>query len=161
MRDNEHSIHEIRNRCMVAGVLIAVLATGGCRKSTEQEPELEAVDVGPALEIGTEDDVIEVERPPELVGILPEDFPDDLPIYLPASLVDFGPADGGWVYVNLLTPHALARVERELSARLRDNGWTVTASGGGKRLRKGGARARLLVKDARPGTEFRFEYPGR
>ncbi len=159
MGNNEHNI--LNNRAVwITGALIVALVTGGCRKNPEQEAELEAVDVGPALEIGTEDDVIEVERPPELVGILPEDFPNDLPIYLPASLVDFGSAEGGWVYVNLLTPHALARVERELSARLRQSGWTVTASGGGKQLRKGGSRARLLVKDARPGTQYRYEYPG-
>ncbi len=152
MRNNEHST-------VLTGMLIAALVAGGCRASSEQEPELEAVDVGAALEIATEDDPQAVERPPALVGVLPEDFPDDLPLYLPASLVDFGTVDDGWGYVNLLTPHSLARVERELSAKLTERGWTAAGSDGVRRLRKGGMRVRLLVTDARPGTEYRFEYP--
>ena len=157
MRHRKHNTLK-SGAALLAGTLLAVLAAGGCRKSPEQEAELEAVDVGPALHIGTEDDPQEVERPPELVGILPEDFPDGLPLYLPASLVDFGAVEDGWGYVNLLSPHSLARVERELSTKLAAAGWTVSGSGV-RHLRKGNARARLVISDARPGTEYRFEYP--
>ena len=157
MRNHEHSTFKVW-AALLAGALLVVLAAGGCRKDPEQEPELEAIDVAPALHIGTEDDPQEVERPPELVGILPGDFPDDLPLYLPASLIDFGAADDGWGYVNLLTPHSLARVKRELPEKLAAAGWTVTGSGV-RHLRKGNARARLVFRDARPGTEYRFEYP--
>ncbi len=143
----------------ITGAMIAVVSFGACRKNPETEPVIEAVDVEPALVIGTEDDPTAVVRPPALVGILPEDFPDGLPLYLPASLIDFGTADDGWVFVNLLTPHSFARVERELSAKLIDHGWT-TAGGTGRLLRKGSSRVRLRVEDARPGTRYRYEYPG-
>ncbi len=121
--------------------------------------ELEAVDVSPSLQIETADDPQAIVRGPELVGVLPGDFPADLPIYLPASLVDFGTADDGWGYVSLLTPHALARVKRELSAKLAESGWAAAKSDSVWRLRKGNVQVRLRVTDARPGTEFRFEYP--
>ncbi len=145
---------------LFTGALIVAVSFAACRKSLEQEPELEAIDVGPALEIGTEDDQTAVERPAALVGVLPEDFPADLPLYLPASLVDFGTVGDGWVFVNLLTPHPLVRVERELSAQLTRRGWTAATAGSGRLLRKGASRVRLRVEDARPGTQYRFEYPG-
>ncbi len=143
----------------IVALALALLA-GGCRQDPEQVPELEAVDVisGPVVDIA--DDPKAAERTPELVGVLPDDFPDDLPLYLPASLVDFGTVDDGWVYVNLLTPHSLARVERELSALLTERGWATVAAGEAQQLRRGNARVRLLVEDARPGTQYRFEYPG-
>lgn len=151
---NEHST-------LLVGALVAIaFLAGGCRQNPEQEPDLQAIDVGPALVIGTENDQTAVVRPPELVGILPEDFPKDLPLYLPASLVEFGSVDDGWVFVSLLTPHSLANVERQLSARLIKRGWTASSSGGVQQLRKGGSRARLQIENARPGTQYRFEYPG-
>ncbi len=154
MAGGEHSTPAV----LLAGLLAVFIATG-CRQ-TEPEPELEAIDVAPALEIGTEDDPKAVARPPELVGVLPEDFPDGLPLYLPASLIDFGTADDGWVYVDLLTPHSLARVESELAARLAERGWTTALGGDVRRLRRGNSRVRLSVANARPGTQYRFEYPG-
>ncbi len=146
-----------------ATALTVAFCAGGCRRAVEEAPKLEAVDVEPALTIGTEDDQRAVERPPALVGVLPEDFPNDLPLHLPASLVDFGTSDTGWYYVNLLTPHSQARVERELSALLTARGWRATDNGSappGRQLRKGALRARLLIEDARPGTRYRYEYPG-
>ncbi len=165
MTDSEHSTQGRRSGQLTSallGILVAVFLAGGCQQGTEQkaEPELEAVDVAPGLSIETENDQQEVVPPPALVGILPDDFPDGLPLYLPASLVDFGPADGGWVFVNLLTSHSLAKVERGLDARLRDAGWSVTESGGVRQLRRGNSRVRLRIEDARPGTQYRFEYPG-
>ncbi len=145
---------------LLTGVLIAAISFAACRKSHEQELELEAIDVAPALVIETDGDPVAIERPAALVGVLPEDFPADLPIYLPASLVDFGAAEDGWMSVSLLSPHSPARVERELSALIAERGWTVTASGSFRLLRKGSIRVRLRVEDARPGTQYRFEYPG-
>ncbi len=165
MGELEHSTQGRRSgllRSALLGMLIAVFLTVGCRHGTEpeKEPELEAVDVAPGISIETENDQQAVVPPPSLVGILPDDFPDGLPLYLPASLVDFGPADGGWVYVNLLTSHSRAKVVRGLDQRLRDAGWTITESGGVRQLRRGNSRVRLRIEDARPGTQYRFEYPG-
>ena len=93
----------------------------------------------------------------ELVGILPTDFPSDLPLYLPASLVDFGIRQGKR-YVSLLTATSLQRVDRELGKLLRQKGWSVSEGGGGKRLRKGSQQVSLRLENARPGTLYHFDY---
>ena len=157
MREHEHSIE----RVISTGALIAALLATACRPSPDQEPELEAIDVGPALEISIDDDQTPVERPPELIGILPDDFPEGLPLYLPASLVDFGTADNGWYYVNLLSPHAPGRVERELTTKLSEHGWAAGAGQlrQGREYRNRGRRVKLSIADADPGTRYRFDYP--
>ena len=140
--------------------LLIVAGTVGCGGQTgkEERPRLETVDVAPALDVDPTDDPQAVARGPELVGILPKDFPSDLPLLLPASLVDFG-ASGGLRYVSLLTAASKARVERELVTRIRDRGWTVTdREDGSKRLMKDGQQVRLSIEDARPGTLYHFEY---
>ncbi len=162
MRNREHSIRArscVRDSPRFGGFLaLLALVSGGCRQDIEQQRELDAIDVAPALQIGTENDQTAVERPASLVGVLPQDFPDDLSLYLPASLVDFGTVGDGSVFVSLLTPHAPARVEQELTARLAQDGWSTATAGGDKILRKGNRRVRLRLEDARPGTRYRFEY---
>ncbi len=144
---------------LFTGVLAAAVWIGGCRRSTEEQKPPETVDVGPALAIPTDNDPIAVERPPELVGVLPGDFPEDLPLYLPASLIDFGAAGDGWRYVNLLTPHSMAQAESGLVALLRKGGWAIgSGSDGGRLLSKGTQRVKLRVEDARPGMYYLFEY---
>lgn len=150
-----------RSARTLLATLITILLVAGCRQVSEPEtePELEAIDVAPGLSIDIENDQQEVVPPPALVGILPGDFPEGLPLYLPASLVDFGTTDDGWVYVNLLTSHSRARVVRELEARVKAAGWAISGSGGARQLRRGSSRVRLSIEDARPGTQYRFEYP--
>ncbi len=140
-------------------LLLVLPCLAGCRDDSEeaQRARLETVDVAPALEIDPADDTTAVQRPAALVGVLPKGFPDDMPLYLPASLVDWGSGAGGR-YVNLLTPHGQARVEPRLTSLIRDGGWTVTRTGEGWLLRKGVQRVRLWIEDARPGTLYRFEY---
>jgi len=139
---------------------LVLLACCGCRGNPSDEnvtPALEAVDVEPSLEITTTDDPQEVKRAPELVGILPEDFPNGLPLLLPASLVDFGSRDGSR-YVSLLTPASRKQVDRQLSELVRRAGWSVTPTAEGKQLRKGAQQVRLRFENARPGTFYHFEY---
>ena len=64
---------------------VAILALAlGCRGGTGEDdrPRIETVDVAPSLEITTEGDQTEAERPPSLVGLMPGDFPPDLPLQL-------------------------------------------------------------------------------
>ncbi|MCP4659396.1 MAG: hypothetical protein GY856_28635 [bacterium] len=136
----------------------------GCNDSSSgtaaEGRRLKTVDVPPALEVHTIDDPQARERVPVLVGVLPADFPADLPLYIPASLIDFGRTDQGSRSVSLLTPHKSAQVRSRLDALLRERGWTVTAEGDGRftLLRNGQRRVRLVVEDAHPGTLYRFEY---
>lgn len=138
--------------------LFAVLGSfGGCQPNHDQPEAIDTVDVEPALAITPDDDPKAVQKAPELVGILPKDFPADLPLHLPASLVDFGTREG-LRYVSLLTSSSLSRVDRELAARLRQKGWSITESSGIKRLTKGTQTTRLRLENARPGTLYHYEY---
>ncbi|NJL27022.1 MAG: hypothetical protein HC897_03630 [Thermoanaerobaculia bacterium] len=146
---------------------LALLALGvvcGCGRTAERaaEPPLETVEVTPGLEVTTEGDQQAKPRPVELTGVLPPGFPADLPIYLPSSVVDFGAAASGYRQVELLTPHPRDQVAAVLEQRLRQKGWTVASGEGArsnrKRLSKPGREAWLEVRDARPGTAFRYDY---
>lgn len=137
---------------------MALLALAGCRGEPETR-ELETVDVTPALEVDSSDDPQGRARTPDLVGILPSDFPSDLPLYLPASLIDFGQSARGRPTVSLLTPDGISTVRRVLFGRFQERGWTAAAASDGTIvLRKGGRTAWLRLEEARPGTLYRFEY---
>lgn len=142
-------------RALVAPCVVFLL--GACQPSIEEPEIVDTVDVEPSLSITPDEDQTAVARAPELVGILPADFPTDLPLFLPASLVDFGTNEGAR-YVSLLTATSLQRVDRELAALLRQKGWSVSDAAGGKRLRKGSQQVTLRLENARPGTLFHYEY---
>lgn len=143
--------------------LVCLPLVAGCDGSSSGEGRTRTIDVPPGLEVDTSNDPQARERPPELTGILPGDFPADLPIYLPASLIDFGRSEQGRRSVTLLTPHRPSRVRRQLETLLVDRGWTGTVETGRDgevrfTLRKETRQAWLHVADARPGTVYRFEY---
>lgn len=156
-----HSSTKPRRRTTAARwlALAAVLALAACGEPPTETQEIETVDVTPTLEIDTSEDTQARARTPELVGILPGDFPSDLPLYLPASLVDFDESERGRPTVSLLTPHGISTVRRELLTRLHEAGWSAAAGDDGTWvLRKDGRRAWLRLEEARPGTVYRFEY---
>ncbi len=129
------------------------------RESENVDGKLEAVDVAPSLTIATEDDPRAVVRPPELTGVLPQDFPKDVPLFLPASLIDFGTRTKGQKYISLLTSASVSEVDRGLTALVQGTGWSASNNDGGSRLlRKGSQQVRLRIEDARPGTLYHFEY---
>jgi len=146
-------------RTLVLGLLL-VLALG-CTKEPKAEDELETVDVRSGTEVDTGSDVKAVKEGPTLTGVLPSHFPKDLPLYLPASLVDYGDTAKGRKTVSLLTPDPLSDVRRALLARLRDAGWNPSAGAGEAEvvvLQKGGRPAWLYLGKASTGTLYRYEY---
>jgi hypothetical protein len=132
-----------------------LFACGG--EEAPKEERLETVDVAPPLTLETADDPRQAAPEPQLSGVLPTDFPSDLPLYLPASLVDSETTASG-ASVTLLTGAPLSRVRDELFERARAQGWQVEPDAGGAALHKGSARVRLRVEDARPGTHYVYEY---
>lgn len=142
-------------------ILSVLGAASGCARTAEErgEPALETVEVAPNLEVATENDPQAKPRPVTLVGILPTGFPADLPIYLPASVVDFGSASNGYQQAELLSPHPRDQVAAGLEQKLRQNGWSIAPAGGTQaKLSKGNRLVWLEVRDARPGTIFRYQY---
>lgn len=117
------------------------------------------IDVPPPIEVETSEDQQSVEREPAFAGVLPGGFPKDLPIYTPASLVDFGPLEVGGSFVDILTPHEVARVRRAMNGQLKKSGWSSAAGRDGELiLSKGSRRVRLTIEDGKPGTLYRYEY---
>ena len=143
-----------------AGLCVVVLALlTACGRPGGEQQEVQTVDIPPPLTIEIESDQQAAEREPELVGILPGDFPEDLPIYLPASLIDFGSADGAGS-VTLITPHTISRVRDELQRSAAAEGWSleVDEAAGALTLQKGSRRARIRITNSAPGTTYQVEY---
>ena len=145
------------------GLLAALLLVLGvaCGDQGKEPGEAPTIDVPPALTVDVENDPQAVEETPELVGVLPSDFPAEVPLYVPASLIDFGRSPRGLRSVSLISPHPTSRVRRELDLLMRDRGWSAGGSAAGEngtRWRKGALEVWLQVENARPGTRYVFEY---
>jgi hypothetical protein len=117
----------------------------------------EIVDVEMPIEVDTSEDPQAVPRAPQLVGILPQGFPEDIPLYLPASLIDFGTNSRGRT-VTLLTPHELSQMRPAYEDLLREAGWVVHRVDSEVELSKGQRKVRMLWIDSNPGSEYLVEY---
>ena len=107
-----------------------MLVAPACRRG---EPDaggdpVETVDVGESIDsrIRPEEDPRAEVRARGLVGVLPGDFPSDLWVYEPASIVDFGTAEPGRSYVALRTVATPEAVSRRLQAEEGQRGWQVS-----------------------------------
>ncbi len=139
-------------------VLWLAVACGGQNSEETAPPEPELVDVGAGIAFDPSGDQQAVKPKVSLIGILPDDFPADLQIRLPASLIDFGKTSRGQRFVSLITPDPLQTVRAEQESLLRRQGWTIERDKTASSLRKGQRQVRLRCEDARPGTVFSFEY---
>lgn len=141
-------------------VLLALALLAGCGEKPADgaapPPAPETVDIKPALAPPTEGDIKAAPPRKGLVGVLPNDFPRDLPIYLPSSIIDFGKKDGRR-FLLLQSPDprdaALAWVRRAAA----EAGYQVSGQGGRLELRKGDRRASLAVT-GQSTAELRYEY---
>ena len=144
---------------MLAVALVVVAACGGVE--TPQENGIEVVEVAPSRTsmLTTTYDEVAPQRRVGTAGILPEDFPQALPLYDPASLVDFGADDGGARYVVLFSPDTETMVRDRMGGELARSGWALI-DGDSERgtWRRGSQSVILDVRDASPGTEIRVEY---
>ncbi len=146
---------------------VAVSALLGCsdpEREGASRPDLETVEVAPSPDaaLSTADDPQAVRRPPEVAGVLPSDFPPDVPLYRPSSLVDFGEDPTGRPYVLFFTPDPPGQVEARLGADLERQGWRAAGGAGGlRRFRNEGREVTVGVSRASGGTEIRLTYPPR
>ena len=149
---------------LAASLTLTLLATGcsGPGESGSGNPS-ETVDVPPALEIPTENDEVAAPRAVEdVAGLMPSNFPEDLPLHRPSSLVNFGD-DEQRAWVELLSDDPPIHVEQTLTNRLRSGGWSMSPIDSGSEhrtfeLRRSGHVARLTIRKSGPGTLFRYEY---
>lgn len=143
-------------RAWIALFFLAFTVSCSDAPSEKRSP---TVDVSPSIQVETSEDPKSVEREASFAGALPGNFPKDLPVYTPASLVDFGSSEGGGSFVDILTPHEVARVRRAFVGQLKKSGWSSAAGRDGELiLSKGSRRVRLTIRDGEPGTLYRYEY---
>jgi hypothetical protein len=143
-----------------AALILAMLAVAGCGQQSAdaggKQAAPETVDVAPPLSVDTEGDVKAAPPKKGLVGVLPTDFPRDLPVYIPSSVIDFGKKDGRR-FVVLQSQDGRGEVEAWLRRAAGPAGYKVEGSGGRMTLRKGERRVDLIVSGS--GTsEFRYQY---
>ncbi|MGE5234039.1 MAG: hypothetical protein ACM3OB_08000 [Acidobacteriota bacterium] len=148
----------IRRRTLVLGVLLI----GACARRENgppPPPRLDTVEVKPAEDatLTTAGDRQETRRESGFSGVLPEDFPADLPLYRPSTLVDFGSGPDGR-FVVLQTPDALAAVRTRLPALLRAHGWRDGEAGEWRPAT--GRPVRISIENAHPGSRIRIDYAG-
>ena len=146
-------------------VLSSLLMVGACggnkTPGDEASKPLETVDVdeGPEAGLTTEFDEYAAARPvQEMAGILPSDFPSDVAVFSPSSLVDFG-SPGTERFVELDTSAPIEGVRATLESQLSSSGWRSSGSGGDVlTFTKAGRQLRVVLQDLSAGTRIRYEY---
>lgn len=145
---------------ILCGAVLWLLACGGDPAPEMDRQPSKTIDVQPVIEeVEITGDPQAVARQPTLSGVLPSDFPSDVPLFLPASLIDFGGTAEGLRSVSLATPVGQSKVDAQLTALLNEAGWRA---GGGqgetRRFSKGERTVRLRIEGASTGAVYHFEY---
>jgi hypothetical protein len=153
----------MRSRAAAVALSGLIVLTMACSDREPAAPEaaskpIPTEEVAPPLGAGVSiaGDPQEQARRPRFSGVLPGNFPSDVPIYEPSTLADFGPAGPGRSYVVLQTPDSPASVRARYLEQLAARGYRPSADGA--TLVQGEQSLRVTFEDARPGTRIRLEY---
>ena len=142
-----------------SSVWLLLIALPACNQSTpkaDKPVELETVDIGGGIdaELTTDNDERARRAEIDLGGVLPSDFPPGMPVFSPASVVDFGAG-----FVVLDTPVSTGEVQSSLGAQIKRAGWTVDSIGdGGSHYRREGRQVKVTLTDLGSGTRIHYEY---
>ena len=144
---------------LALGVLPLACGPTGQGRGPQQ---LDTVEVAPAPEskIDVEQDVKAPERGTTgLTGVVPADFPPDVPLYSPASITDFGDTADGRRQLTFATPDGPDKVRSWLIGRLVDLGWRRRAgASAAMEFEKGPRTVRISVQGDPVGAVYRVEY---
>ncbi len=148
---------DIRSLILLAMTFLAAAACAPEKPTQDSAPVPETIDVAPSPSPSTLGDVQAAPPRKALTGILPGDFPRELPIYLPASIIDFGKEEGRR-FVVLQSPDAPAAVEAWLRRALKQAGFELSGGRAGHfQVSRGGQSFGLRIS-GQGTTEFRYEY---
>jgi hypothetical protein len=140
--------------------------TASCRSSEEPgRIEIETVDVQAEIDaaLTTAYDETAIIHGDTVAGVLPGDFPGDIPLYVPASLIEMGSSESGRRFVVFATPDRRDQVHRGVIDKLINAGWNeLTADPNGvTTFGRGARRVWIRVQAADALTEIVIEYqPG-
>ncbi len=153
---------------LAVGLLTACARAPGARGLDDEQLETVEVDAGVTARLTPDGDSVAAPAAPELAGALPPDYPGDLPVPLPSSVVDFGSVDGvdevdgAQRFVLVASPLPAAEVEAQLIRALKTSSWRAVPGAGPLRRQQAGRFASYRLEAAgREGTRVRIEYPAR
>lgn len=144
-------------------VMASCLCVGACQRPPKDagSGELDTVEVAPAPEtkIDIEQDVKAPERGTTgLTGVVPADFPSDVPLYSPASITDFGDTPNGRRQLTFMTSAGPEKVRSWFAARLAERGWQSGSGSGAMEFQKGSRTVRITVQKDPVGATYRVDY---
>lgn len=127
--------------------------------ATEEGLEVEEITLPVDSGLSTETDI----KGPPIVqgvsGVLPSDYPHELPTHKPSSVSDVGDQPDGGRFVEFESPTSAATVAAGLESRSKRAGWHVEKTGSGRfRASKDGMRVDFEVTDLFSGSRIRVEY---
>ena len=151
-------------RLLIAAALVAVVlpsCSGDVAAVREEALETEDIDAGVDKMLRPEDDARATPREVvSLIGLLPSDFPDDVWVYEPSSIVDLPDADSEERFIVFKAREPVDTVAAKLEARMAADGWSGGGLGGGElqTFSKGDRQVRVGLVDQREETQIRIEY---
>ena len=142
-----------------------LLLTLGCSTDSSEieEAPFETEDVGAGVDHQIRPETDTKPAPREmvsLIGLLPSDFPADVWVYEPSSIVDLPAPDSSELFVTLKARAEFAAVAAKLGAKLAASGWSGASleSGDTVVFRKGERQIVVGLEDQRGETRIRVEY---
>ena len=148
---------------MALSLALLILGCPAADPGAEGDDGFETRDVGSGVDsqIRPEDDAQPTPREViSLVGMLPSDFPDDVWVYEPSSIVDLPAPASEERFIVFKARETLPIVAAKLDARLAADGWSGSSLRGGHPVifRKGERTVVVGLVDEREETSIRVEY---
>jgi hypothetical protein len=151
-------------RFSVALLLVVGLSwlLAACGATEEGAPEaLDTVDVSAAADsnLRPQEDIQEKPREVVSLGVVPGDFPRDVWVYEPSTVMDFSAPGASQAYVVLRARQPLTRVEADLDRELGQRGWKPTsAAADSTTWDKDGRQVTIGLQQQGADTFIRIDY---
>ena len=144
---------------LLIGLLVLASA---CGPADDGEPEVpDTIDIGAAADsnLRPQDDQQAEAREVVSLGVVPGDFPEDVWVYQPATVMDFSDRAADQRYVVLRAPERLPTVDARLQRELSERGWSLaSAAGNSTTWSKDDRRVSIELQEQGADTLIRIVY---